>query len=59
MKIVYYKPLRTTIDVAGLAKRIIDVKISHDSFLNLFVHDRDSLFMSKFWFSPCNFFGIK
>lgn len=53
IKMVYYKPVKTTIDAAGLAKVIINLVIRHNSFFKSIISDKDSLFTSKFWFLLC------
>ena len=56
---VYYEPVRVTIDALGLAKVIFDMVVWHHGLSNLIVTDKGSLFTSKFWSSLCYFFGIK
>ena len=56
---VYYKPVKVTIDAPGLAKVIIDVVVRHHGLPDSIVTDRGSLFTSKFWSSLCYFLGIK
>ena len=48
---VYYKPVKVTIDAAGLVEVIIDVVERHYGLSNSIVTDRGSLFTSKFWSS--------
>ncbi len=52
-KMVYYKPVKVTINAIGLAKVIIDVFVQHYGVLELIVTDRDSLFILKFWSLLC------
>ena len=59
MKIVYYKPVKITINAVGLAEVIIDMVVRHYGFPNSIVTDRELLFISKFWSSLCYFLGIK
>ena len=59
IKMVYYKPVKVTIDTPGLAKLIIDVVVRHYRVLESIVTDRDLLFISKFWSLLCYFLGIK
>lgn len=47
-KMMYYKPVKTTIDVVGLAKVIMNIVIRYNSFLELIVSDQSSLFTSSF-----------
>ena len=56
---VYYEPVKVTIDAPGLAKVILDVVIWHHDFLNSIVSNKGSLFTSKFWSLLCYFLGIK
>ena len=58
-KIVYYKPMKITINAPGLAKVIIDVMVRHHGLLYFIITDWGSLFTSKFWSSMCYFLGIK
>ena len=56
---VYYKPVKVTINASGLAKVILDVVIWYHGLPNSIVTDRNSLFTSKFWSSLCYFLKIK
>ena len=56
---VYYKPVKVTINAPGLAEVIIDVVVRHHGLPDSIVTDRGSLFTSKFWSSLCYFLGIK
>ena len=56
---VYYKPVKITIDTLGLAKIIIDVVIRHHGLLDSIVIDGSFLFILKFWSLLCYFLGIK
>ena len=58
-KIVYYKPIKVTIDALGLAEVIIDVVVRHHGLSDLIITKRGSLFTSKFWSLLCYFLGIK
>ena len=58
-KIVYYKPVKITINTPSFAKVIIDVVMRHHSFSNSIVTDRRLLFTSKFWSLLWNFLSIK
>ena len=58
-KMVYYEPVKVTIDALGLAKVIIDVVVRHHGLPDSIVTNRGSLFTSKFWSSLCYFLGIK
>ena len=56
---VYYKVVKTMIDVLGLAEVNIYTVVRYYDFLELIIRDQSSLFTSKFWFLLCYFFGIK
>ena len=56
---VYYKPVKVTIDTLGLAKVILDVVVLHHGLPNSIVINRGKLFTLKFWSLLCYFFGIK
>ena len=58
-KMVYYKPVKVTIDTPGLAEVIIDIVVKHHGLPDSIVTDRGSFFTSKFWSSLCYFLGIK
>ena len=48
IKMVYYEPVKVTINAPGLAKVIIDVVMRHHGFSDSIVTDRKLLFTSKF-----------
>ena len=52
-KMVYYKPVKVTIDAPGLAEVIIDVAVRHHGLPDSIVTNRGSLFTSKFWSLLC------
>ena len=56
---VYYKPIKITIDAPGLIKVIINIVVKHHGLPNSIIIDLGSLFMSKFWFLLCYFLEIK
>ena len=58
-KMVYYKPVKVTIDAPGLAKVIINVVMRHHSLPDSIVTNRRFFFTSKFWSLLCYFLGIK
>ena len=58
-KMVYYEPVKVTINTPSLAEVIINVVVRHHGLLDSIVTDRGSLFTSKFWSSLCYFLGIK
>ena len=59
IKIVYYKPVKITIDAPGLAEVIIDIVVHHHGLLDSIMTDKGSLFTLKFWSLLCYFCGIK
>ena len=59
MKIIYYKPVKVTIDILSLAKVIIDMVVRHQKGPESNVTDQGLLFISKFWSLLCYFLGIK
>ena len=58
-KMIYYKPVKMTIDSLGLAEVIINVVVRHHSFLDSIFTNQGSLFTSKFWSLLYYFLGIK
>ena len=58
-KMVYYKPVKVTIDAPGLAEVIINVVMRHHSLSDSIVTNRGLLFTSKFWSLLCYFLSIK
>ena len=58
-KMVYYEPVKVTIDAPGLAEVIFNVVVRYHDLPDSIVSDRGSLFTSKFWSSLCYFLGIK
>ena len=58
-KMVYYKPVKITIDVPGLAEVIINVVVRYHGLPDSIIIDRGSLFPLKFWSLLCNFLDIK
>ena len=58
-KMVYYEPVKVTIDAPGLAEVIIDMIIWHHGLPDSIVTDRCSFFTSKFWSSLYYFLGVK
>ena len=51
---VYYKPVKVTINAPGLAEVILNVVVWHHGLPDLIVSDRGSLFTSKFWSLFCS-----
>ena len=58
-KMVYYEPVKITINAPGLAEVIIDVVVRHHGLPDSIISDRGAIFISKFWSSLCYFLGIK
>ncbi len=58
-KMVYYKPVKVTINAPGLVEVIINVVVWHHRVLESIVTDQGLLFTSKFWSLLCYFLGIK
>ena len=58
-KMIYYKPVKITIDTLGLVKVIIKAIMQYYGLLDLIVSDCGSVFTSRFWSSLCYFFEIK
>ena len=56
---VYYEPVKVTINAPGLAEVIIDVVVQHHGLPDSIISDRGAIFTSKFWSSLCYFLGIK
>ena len=56
---VYYEPIKLTIDIPELAKVIFNVIIQYYSLFNLIISNRGLLFIFKFISLLCYFFGIK
>ena len=58
-KMVYYKPVKVTINAPSLAEIIINMVVRHHGLSDSIVIDWRSLFTSKFWSLLCHFLGIK
>ena len=56
---VYYEPVKDTIDASKLVEVILDMVIWHHSLPDTIMSDRGLLFTSKLWSSLCYFFGNK
>ncbi len=56
---VYYEPVKVTIDAPDLAEMIINIVVHYHEVPESIVTDRGLLFTSKFWSSLCYFLGIK
>ncbi len=55
IKMVYYKPVKVTINAPSLAEVIINVFVRYHGVPESIVTDRDLLFISKFWSLLCYF----
>ena len=58
-KIVYYEPVKVTIDISRLTKVIINMVVQYHDLSNSIINDYRVIFTSKFWPSLCFFLGIK
>ena len=58
-KMVYYEPVKVTINTPGLAEVITDVVVQHHGLSDSIINNRGAIFTSKFWSSLCYFLGIK
>ena len=56
---VYYEPVKVTIDAPDLAEVIINIVVRHHDLLDSIVINRGLLFTLKFWSLLCYFLGIK
>ena len=56
---VYYKPVKITLNAPGLAEVIIGVIVRHHGLSDSIVTNQGSFFTSKFWSLLWYFFGIK
>ena len=56
---VYYKPVKVTINAPGLAKVIINVVVQYYGLPNSIISDQGAIFTFKFWLSLCYFLDIK
>ena len=58
-KMVYYVPVKVTINALDQAKMIIDIVVCHHKVSKSIVTDRGLLLTSKFWSLLCYFLEIK
>ena len=58
-KMVYYEPVKITIDDLWLVGVMLNVVVRHHGLPDSIGFDKDSLSTSKFCSSLCYFFGIK
>ena len=59
IKMVYYEPVKVTIDALGFVEVIINIVVRHHDLPNSIVTNQGLLFISKFWSLLCYFVGIK
>ena len=59
IKMVYYVPVKVTIDISDLAKVIINIIVHYHGVLESIITDQGSFFTFKFWSLLCYFLGIK
>lgn len=59
IKIIYYKPVKITINTLSFIKFIINLMIRHYSLLNLIIINKRLFFTSKIWLVLYYFFSIK
>ena len=58
-KMVYYEPVKVTINTPRLAEVIIDVVIQQHGYPDSIISDRKVISTSKFWTLLCYFLGVK
>ena len=58
-KMVNYKPIKVTNNASKLAEVNIDIVVQYHGLTDSIISDRGAIFMFKFWFLLCYFFGIK
>ena len=58
-KMVYYKPVKVTINALGLAEVIFDMVVRHHRLPNSTITNKDLLFTLKFWLFLCYFLRVK
>ena len=56
---VYYEPVKVTMDASGLAEVIFDVVVRHYGLPDLIVSNKGLLFSFKLLSLLCSFLGIK
>ena len=56
---VYYEPVKVTINAPGLAEVIIGVVVQYHGLPDSIISDWGAMFISQFWSSLCYFLGIK
>ena len=59
IKIVYYKPVKVTINAPGLVEVIINIVVRYHGLPDSIATNRESFFTSKIWLLLCYFLGIK
>ena len=58
-KMIYYKPVKITINAFSFIKVIIDVVLRHYGLPYSIISNQGSIFILKFWLLLCYFLGIK
>ncbi len=58
-KMIYYKPVKVTINVPSLAEVIIDIVVCHYRFFESIITNQSLLFTLKFWSLLCYFLEIQ
>ncbi len=59
IKIVYYKPMKVTIDILGLVKVILNIIVHYNKIIKSIVIDQGLFFILKFWFCLYYYLSIK
>ena len=57
--IVYYEPVKVTIDAPSLVQVIINMMVRYHNLLNSIISNRRIVFTSKLWSLLCYFLDIK
>ena len=58
-KMVYYEPVKVTINASGLAEVIDNVVVQHHGLLDSIISDCGAILTSKFWSLHCYFLDTK
>lgn len=58
-KMVYYKSIKITINILGLATIMINIIVQPHGFFDSIISNYGMIFIFKFWFLFCFFFNIK
>lgn len=49
MKMIYYKPVKISIDALSLVEVILDIIVQHHGLSDCIISDKGSVFTLKFW----------